>query len=198
MKNLFWISIFAITLCFVSCDKPEEVAPIEDDNKVYAVGDYYNKAGVTGIVYKISDNGKNGMIISMDQLENEVWQNEPFSETQATDTKNGKNNFNTIKNGGFDLNDFPSFKWCNDKNKGGITGWYLPARDEAADIAAVTPIIRTALEKHGGTPFNYSTMWTSTESSETHAYNYDITYKKAEAYWKDHNNMTITRAVRAF
>ena len=198
MKNLFWISIFAITLCCAGCDKSKEVDPIENDNKVYAVGDYYNKAGVTGIVYKISNNGKNGMIISMDQLEDGIWQNEPFSETKATDTKNGKNNFNTIKNGGFDLNDFPSFKWCNDKNKGGITGWYLPARDEVADITAVRYKIERSLQKHGGTPFYFATMWTSTELDETHACNYSIAFDHAREEWKDYNDMTMTRAVRAF
>ena len=35
------------------------------------------------------------------------------------------------------LEKFPAMKWCMDKNKDGISGWYMPALNELRDLSLI-------------------------------------------------------------
>lgn len=122
--------------------------------KTYAIGDMYDVAGVKGQVYKITDGGKHGMIISLDNAMLR-W----CTDINATNIQNlddGVANMNKVKSS-FDINNFPAFKWCDDKNTDGITGWYLPAINEVVEMHAVRDQLN----------INFSTsermVWSSTE-----------------------------------
>ena len=58
MKHLFWA--MALLLC-VGCGGSDG----SDD--VYQLGDYYNRNGNKGVVFEISNGGRNGKILSLDE-----------------------------------------------------------------------------------------------------------------------------------
>jgi hypothetical protein len=94
----------------------------------------YDVGGVKGQVYKITDGGKHGMIISLD---NSIvrWSTD-INATNIQNLDDGVANMSKVKSS-FDINNFPAFKWCEDKNVDGITGWYLPAINEVVDMHSV-------------------------------------------------------------
>ena len=101
-------------------------------SKPYTLGDIYYENGVMGVVYKISNGGNNGMIISMNNILCQ-WSADEYL-VGCLDHNNGANNMNTIKQiAGWETR-FPAFKWCEDLNTGGVTGWYLPASNELKDL----------------------------------------------------------------
>ena len=60
MKHLFWA--MALLLC-VGCGGSDG----SDD--VYQLGDYYNLNGNVGVVFEISNGGRNGKILSLDETD---------------------------------------------------------------------------------------------------------------------------------
>jgi hypothetical protein len=111
--------------------KGEASITIVVNPRLYVVGDMYDFNNIKGQVYKITDGGKHGMIISLD---NAIlsWSNE-VDPKNIRDENDGLANMNNVKNN-FDINKFPAFKWCDDKNVDSITGWYLPAINEVIDM----------------------------------------------------------------
>ena len=160
--------LLLISLCVVSCKEPEPepepelpVVPIE---KTYEIGSYYEEGGVKGIVYKItSSDKKHGMIVAMDE-ESHAWAVTGHSEnrTGAQSQTDGKANTDTIKEK-FTITNYPAFAYCNDKNKGGVTGWYLPASQELIELRAVYVQVQDSLTAHGGTAFASGVYWSSSE-----------------------------------
>ena len=155
---------------FSGCKKDDASADSGNNNgggstTTYAVGDYYNVDGVKGIVYRISDGGKHGKIISLDEAILQ-WSTEEVL-TGATDLYNGESNTNVIISN-FDLNNYPAFKWCNNKNTAGISGWYMPSISEVEDIWRVREILDEGLLNNGGVVMH--NPWSSTEKDNQTAY----------------------------
>ena len=97
----------------------------------------------------------------------------------ATDMDNGMVNRNTIKNN-FDINNYPAFKWCDDKNKDGVTGWYLPAVNELIAINKAYEILNAALDTIGGQKLTeLQNYWSLTEIDADYVYSFDYWYLKA-------------------
>lgn len=124
--------------------------------KTYVVGEIYDLLGVQGKVYKITDDGTHGMICSIDITELK-WSNDNAS-SGALDEDNGITNMNTIKQN-HDINNFPAFKWCDDKNTGDVSGWYLPAIHELREVFNARDSLNI--------PFlTEQDVWSSTEKEE--------------------------------
>jgi len=100
----------------------------------YSIGSIYHENGVVGVVYKVNAAGMQGMIVS---LKDTIcrWSTRNVV-TGATNRDNGLDNMGVIKRINNWAGDYPVFKWCDDLNKGGVTGWYLPAQNELADLYA--------------------------------------------------------------
>ena len=100
----------------------------------YKIGDFYNENGVVGMVYKINDSGMHGMITSLKNTST-VWA-VSGTLTNALDQNDGMNNTDVIKQ----LTDwesrYPAFKWCDDLNRNGGSGWYLPSINELKELYA--------------------------------------------------------------
>lgn len=100
----------------------------------YKIGDFYNENGVVGMVYKINDSGMHGMITSLKNTST-VWA-VSGTLTNALDQNDGMNNTDVIKQ----LTDwesrYPAFKWCDDLNRNGVSGWYLPSINELKELYA--------------------------------------------------------------
>jgi hypothetical protein len=180
MKHLITITIMlAIALC-ASCDKKDGKGSDDDNNssndnpaivtKKYVVGNFYNENGIQGIIYKLDNDNQHGMIISLDEVTNCGWATDTAVEkveTQATNVENGMENMEKIKALGIDK--YPAFKWCESKNKDGITGWYLPGSYELDDIyrvyANTALSFSDSIKTNGGIDFSPTYYWSSSEVS---------------------------------
>ncbi|OQA92779.1 MAG: hypothetical protein BWY27_00197 [Bacteroidetes bacterium ADurb.Bin234] len=138
--------------------------------EIYAVGDMYDVGGVKGQVYKITDGGKHGMIISLD---NSIvrWSTD-INATNIQSLDDGVANMSKVKSS-FDINNFPAFKWCDDKNVDGITGWYLPAINEVVDMHSVRDQLDINFSSTERMVWSSTEVPTETESAHVKLFNQD-------------------------
>lgn len=119
-----------------------------DPEHVYEIGDVYPHVGpVIGIVYEITNGGKNGKIISLDEVSGLQWANHTNDHGAADYTKGINNMYDIaqyINKTNYEWDDFPVFNWIHSKNDShedysdpdakGV--WYLPAQSEGLVISA--------------------------------------------------------------
>lgn len=112
--------------------KPKEDIPFQ-------IGDYFpdptlnpnipeEKARIQGIVFEVTNAGKNGKVLSMLETNSIIWG--PNAKVETYEEDNGMLNLNLIKEIDPDLNLYPPFKWANDLGD----GWYIPAKNEVIAI----------------------------------------------------------------
>ena len=133
---------------------------------VYQVGDYYNKNGKEGVVFEVSDDGRHGKIVSLDQTKapwdpRVEWNGSEMingTKTGANSKSDGKANTDLIMSRK-DSKNFKAFVWCRNKGE----DWYLPAKDELKAISNNRSAINSTLAEYG-TGLNDFSHWSSTES----------------------------------
>jgi hypothetical protein len=115
---------------------PATAADLLPASRQYKVLDYYNENGVSGIVVKVADDGRYGLMMSL-EITTEYWctnKNLWNSATNAFSQDDGEKNMTAIEefvnSGKAKWKDFPIFEWA--RNMG--NGWYIPASDELQDI----------------------------------------------------------------
>jgi hypothetical protein len=211
MKHFIAITIMLSIAFCASCEKKNNNGD-DDDNKPpvgnpvtvkYVIGNYYNVNGVQGIVYKLNADSTKGMIVSLDES-NVKWAKDTAIEgikTEATDSDDGMLNMNKIKALGID--NYPAFKWCEQKNTNGVTGWYLPASHELYDILVVynnsAVFINDSLTQNEGTTLNAVEYWSSTELPQTPPRQViNISFQSGGEIYTHKNDIRTVRAVRAF
>lgn len=181
------------------------------------VGDYYYADGTystdfkgttsnpcIGVIY--TTDGMTGMVVSLDET-NTAW-SDFDADTHATDWNQGKRNRTAIQsyinnNSDKSWDNFPAFKWCNDKNEGGDVDWYLPAKSELSALytaydgyGKATFNGRFTADGVGGTAFVATIYWSSSESLSHTSWDvsfgngYTVNYTKTSNY--------RVRCVRAF
>ena len=109
-----------------------EVKPA-DDETIYNIGDIYDKNGVKGVVVVLTDGGRHGLIMSLDEA-CLVWCNLHRKQQKkamgASDRLDGMKNMQAIEKyiaeNGLSWSNFPAFEWCRAKGE----GWYLPSINE--------------------------------------------------------------------
>lgn len=122
---------------------------IEVDQSKYAVGDQYSENGVKGQVFRMD-----GTIRYVGKDVGEAaWSTEKVA-TGATEIYDGRINMAIIKKIPGWKGLYPAFALCDALNTGGVTGWYLPAKEE----------------------LYYIDYWTSTEYDVNDAYYYSYYY----------------------
>ena len=150
------------------------------DEIVYKIGDFYpnpnNPKTAIGIVYwtKPGTGGKEGKIVSHDSaLKN--WGDSDNINLNTT-ISTGIRNWDIVKEYDSTLENFPAFKWCEDKGE----GWYLPSRYELHTLQELwlthNEFINSNLELIEGEPFTLSDEYLA--SSESRSWPED----KAEVY----------------
>jgi len=207
MKRLITFTVvFTVVFCTSCKEKPDNGGGGGEDTTVvippkkYVIGGYYNVNGVEGIVYKIiGEDSTKGMIVSLDETDAR-WGNNV--ETGAIDADNGQKNMEKIKAKG--IEDYPAFKWCDDKKN----GWYLPAQNELWDVAKIHRDIQDSLEVYGGNKLSSaSDYWSSTERFNPGApagteYQSAYTVRLSDAFISpdgvDRTTVRKVRAVRSF
>ena len=211
LNSQFLILFVIAALVLASCSSKK--------SDTYSIGSYYEKDGVKGIVYKVNADGEHGMIVSLNETAC-AWSTERIV-TGCALTDNGMNNMIIIKAKPDWGTKYPAFKWCDDLNKDGITGWYLPAKDELAQLyagycglssfpgkeddaatkyAAARTKFNVALVAHGGVVMSENSWyWSSTEYySGGRAWRLDLKNGNLSDSDGDKTLNFKVRAVRAF
>lgn len=198
-------------------EKPEPPEPPVPET-TYRVGDLYDRDGVRGVVYLLTDAaGTHGMIVSLTEAER-PWSVETV-ETFANRLDDGKYNCRVIRYLEEWGSKYPAFKWCNDLNAGRYGGWFIPSlyemdalyrafngeggiSDDTQDVARCDAASRSRFNQYltdaGGTPLSEADYWTSSEYGAGFAYPYDFRRGDMDSYGGAKANTCRVRAVRGF
>ena len=126
---------------------------------VYQVGDYYNRNFKEGVVFWVTDGGRHGKIVSLDETELKWCTDKQYKRKIAlglTNKSDGKANTDKVMKRR-DSDQYPAFVWC--RNKG--ADWYLPAKEELKAIFNSKSKINSTLAKYDAELFGWH--WSSTE-----------------------------------
>lgn len=135
MKRLFtYLAVVSCALFLVSCGATKTI-PTQSASSTYKVGDMYNQNGLKGVVVKVDASGQHGLIMSLEGVKETWTADKKFDfETNAFYEDDGQKNMEAIakyiESGNASWSDFPLFNWARSLGE----GWYIPAKDEAAEI----------------------------------------------------------------
>ena len=168
----------------------------------YMIGDHYEENGVEGVIFVLE--GFHGKLLSMDQS-TQQWSVETV-DIGAKDANDGMANMNKIKQIPNWQTLYPAFAWCEAKNTGGVTGWYLPAKNELEPAFDNISLINSGLSSHGGTTLGINKSyppsccyWSSTQSYDSSKAYYCYYYNGSHSSFSDPKTESYyVRAVRAF
>lgn len=178
----------------------------------YSIGEIYEKDGVRGIVVLLSDGGRHGTIMSLDEACLE-WcddKNRDMELVGAASATDGRENMESvakyIARKGVSWDYFPAFRWCRSKGE----GWYLPALNEiwsagnmylggSRKVAnrRLRKVFNTALKEAGGKEMS-NTMYyfSSTEDKDMRCAHY--THMSTEPPFTNTEYKSAKLFVRAF
>lgn len=125
----------------------------------FTVGKIYEKDGVKGLIYWVSDDDSYARIISLE--ETKAAYGPIGTAIGARSTSDGEKNLKAAKAADATLASYPAFKACADM--GDV--WYLPSLQELKEIAASAKGLNEFLTSAGATPLTYGYYWSSTEFS---------------------------------
>lgn len=167
----------------------------------YEVGKVYEINGVKGLVYKVSANGRHGMMMSLKYCPKKmsalVSDKSMFADARelCKDDENGVNAMNAIEKyieeHGTDWSKFPCFNWARSLGE----GWYIPSKKELMEMVSclyegaefaknnimtgkdkMIKEVKKELKNHKGDPYVYP-MLSSTGTSTTNK-------KGKVSYWR--------------
>ena len=163
----------------------------ENPAHLYNIGEFYSEGGIEGIVYKIYDNGRRGMIVSMGEATRQWSVNENVERGCSSDD-DGAQNMATIQCVLDWENKYPAFGWCNN-----IRGWYLPAIDELRDIYEAKDVVNQALRNRNRTEID-GEYWSSTEFNNNAAKYWNFSTGTSHNPQHSKKDPHKVRAVRKF
>ena len=171
---------------YIACGDRFERVNVTQAGSSRVFGDPYPDAvNPIGIVFKVTDGGAHGTIISLDELPG-VWG--PTSETHdnvrsfVDGASNTRNLITTHRDDPDFATTYPAFSWVYQMNNGSLDGgWYIPAYYELAEVhnlltgnvytiptgnpptihpnithdLSIRDMFDEALVAHGGTPVDY-------------------------------------------
>lgn len=185
------------------------------DLDVAKVGDYFYIDGTwstdldggntcIGVIFQVNADKRSGKIVSLDESKLQ-WATFDGVTLGIASTTDGIANMTAVRNWiasdantyNYTIDAFPAFKWCADKNDGGLT-WYLPAENELSGLFATVSTINPVLETITGaatlTAYGY---WTSTEFDATRA-KYIFTNSSLVTRTIKSSTSVYARAISAF
>lgn len=182
--------------------------------KEYKPGDWYDVDGVQGVVFQVTEEGRHGLLMSVDQImiRWSEFRKPDYRLTGANDRADGSANMKKIAAyiaaNDLSWDDYPAFKWCREKGE----GWYLPAIDELLTLghvynggtrAHIDRKVRTrfneALKAHGGQRLDRLCFYySSTEADEKSAFTSHMDIQPPYVNEIPKDNKFLVRAVRKF
>ena len=165
-----------------------------DDERYYSVGDFYDDGTKQGVVFEVSEYGKHGKIVSLDEAElpwctGEQWDKE--IQVGANSDRDGNTNTDVVMQRK-DYAEYPAFKWCREQGK----EWYLPSKKELMVICDVKDLVNKTLAQYSYKEISNNWYWSSTERDEFCAWGVDMDY--GYTYDFDKYDFNYVRAVSAF
>ncbi len=102
--------------------------------KTYKIGDYYDDGRKRGVVFEVSEDGKHGKIVSLEESQDVFeWSSDVDEQCRRIDLSDmfdGTNNMRRIKQIPKWHYKYPAFAWCIDLGD----EWYLPAIGELVQL----------------------------------------------------------------
>ena len=165
-----------------------ELSPV-----TYQVGDYYDDGKRLGVVFAVSDDGRHGKIVSLNQTYEEWCTDGLFKKKSvvgASSYSDGKSNTDKVI-ARADSEKYPAFQWCRAKGD----EWYLPSLEELKLLSQVRDKVNKTLIDKSMEELN-GTYWSSMEKDSKFAW-YVTMYNGTTNYYNKLNNYYV-RAVSAF
>ena len=162
--------------------------------KTFQGGDYYDEGKRQGVVFAVSDDGRHGKIVSLDQT-NKQW----CSDKQyimrivvgASSDSDGKSNTDkVIARAG--SNKYPAFQWCRAKGQ----EWYMPSKEEIELLLQVRYKVNKTLRDKSMEELSDFWCWSSTEKDSNFAWG--VLMNDGRTGYGNKDFRSSVRAVSAF
>ena len=172
MRKLLFI-LLCFPLLFSACKKEDATTPSSSGG--LSIGNFHEG----GVVFYLDGNG-GGLVCDIQDLDLLPWGCEGILISGADGTAIGTGNQNTIDILAECTNSFGqpfpgrAAEECVNSTAQGYSDWFLPSKDELAEIYTNRSIINTTSQANGGASFGTgglsSVYWSSSEHSEMFAF----------------------------
>ncbi len=176
----------------ISVPKPTSM-PTPASPMKYKVGDYYEKDGIRGVVFEVSEDGLHGKVVSVDTSLTMWCTSEQYSKgivVGASAAVDGKYNTDRVMQR-TDNSRYQAFVWCRSK----AVAWYLPSKEELVIISRNKDKINATLVAHRHAVID-GCYWSSTEFNNNCSWYVDMNDGFTRSYFKNLSNHV--RAVAIF
>ena len=208
LKNINWIDAFpnpeavfgqvlenVEALLGVKHSAPQATTVVKPSvtYKTYQVGDYYDDGKRQGVVFAVSDDGRHGKIVSLDQTKKQWCSDKQYIMrivVGASSDSDGKSNTDKVM-ARADSENYPAFRWCRAKGD----EWYLPSFEELTLLRQVRDKVNKTLIDKSMEELNRG-YWSSTERYRNMAWVVSMSLGDTLSYFKRSNY--YVRAVSAF
>ena len=189
-RPVVWLSAVAVVVIAVLM---MVLGKNSDDERYYSIGDFYDDGTKQGVVFEVSEDGKHGKIVSLNEAKLQWCTDEQYDTGRlvgADSETDGKINTDIVMRRG-DNAEFPAFKWCREQGE----EWYLPSNDElSALLDREIDLVNKTLTQNSYKEIRDYKYWSSTEAGEYCAWGvYDCC-----AINDTKNDYNYVRAVSAF
>ena len=156
----------------------------------YSVDDFYDDGTKQGVVFEVSEDGKHGKIVSLDEKVFE-WGGHIKTLVGADSPTDGRLNTDIV----MQRNDYAAhlvFRWCREQGE----EWYLPSKEELMAIYYVKDLVNKTLAQYSYKEISDSEYWSSTEADKYRAWSVNMYngYTNSSSKY----NYYYVRAVSAF
>lgn len=205
LKNINWIDAFpnpeavfgqvlenVEALLGVKHSAPQATTVVKPSvtYKTYQVGDYYDDGKRQGVVFAVSDDGRHGKIVSLDQTIEE-WCTEKISVVGASSDSDGKANTDKVM-ACADGENYPAFQWCRAKGD----EWYMPSKEEIELLLQVRYKVNKTLRDKSMEELSDFWCWSSTEKDSNFAWG--VLMNDGRTGYGNKDFRSSVRAVSAF
>ena len=209
LKNINWIDAFpnpeavfgqvldnVEALLGVKHSAPQATTVVKPSvtYKTYQVGDYFDDGKRQGVVFAVSDGGRHGKIVSLDQGYLAWCTDEQFDKdiiVGASSHNDGKVNTDKVM-ARADSANYPVFKWCRAKGQ----EWYMPSKEELKLLYQVCDKVNKTLRDKSMEVLD-GWYWSSTEEESRFAWYVNMLSGHTLDYFK-YYPFSCVRAVSAF
>lgn len=209
LKNLNWIDAFpnpeavfgqvlenVEALLGVKHSAPQATTVVKPSvtYKTYQVGDYYDDGKRQGVVFAVSDDGRYGKIVSLDQIKKQWCSDKQYTMrifVGASSNSDGKSNTDKVI-ARADSEEYPAFQWCRAKGD----EWYLPSVEELKLLLQVRDKVNKTLIDKSMEELSDFWYWSSTEKDSNFAWG--VLMNEGHTGYGNKDFRSYVRAVSAF
>ncbi len=167
-----------------------ESEPKSVDLKVYKVGNFYDDGTKKGVVFEVSEDGKHGKIVSLNEKKIK-WSTDFKTLVGADSPTDGRLNTDVVMRRK-DRAEYSAFKWCREQGE----EWYLPSNEELLVLYRVKGLVNKTLTQNSYKEIRDYRYWSSTERYEYCAWR--VNMLNGNTYDYDKIDDGYVRAVSAF